>query len=178
MAVEFIATVGTTDYSFDWITQEISIAAGVTEVSAADLKEAIHNAQDEVVGMWRGQIAVNGNPVVLTTSSSTFLNVILQSGWKINSLDIVGTLTVGDGNVVHITDGIDIFGPNVLVNFVNNTSSAGVYVSETGGGLSQVDLDNIADAVWNIAIATWKASIVGGWITKKLLTVTKFLSLK
>ena len=106
------------------------------------------------------------------------MNVILNDGWKINSFAVVGTLTVGDGNVVSLADGIDIFGPNVLVNFVNNTSSAGVYVSETSGSLTQTDLDNISDAVWNMALATWKASIVGGWITKKLLTVSKFLSLK
>lgn len=145
MAVEFIATVGTTDYSFDWITEEISIEAGVTEVTAADLKEAIHNAQDEVVGMYRDQIAVNGNPVVLTTTTSTFLNVILQGGWKINSLAVVGTLTVGEGNVVHVTDGIDIFGPNVLVNFVNNTSSAGVLVTGGGSGLSAAEALQLQD---------------------------------
>lgn len=137
MAVEFVATVGTTDYSFDWITEEITVEAGVTEVSAADLKQAIHDAQDEGgSGMARAQIAVNGNPVVLTTSSSTFLNVILQGGWKINSFAVVGTLTVGDGNVVSLVDGIDIFGPNVFVNMVNNTSSAGVYVSGVGAGMT------------------------------------------
>lgn len=179
MAVEFVATVGTTDYSFDWITEEITIEAGVTIVEAVNLKQAIHDAQDEGgSGITRDQIAVNGNPVVLTGSSSTFLNVILQGGWKINSFSVSGTLTVENGNVVHVTDGIDIFGPNVAVNFVNNTSSAGVYVSQTGGSLTQPDLDNISDAVWNMALVTWKASIVGGWITKKLLTVSKFLSLK
>jgi hypothetical protein len=136
MAVEFVATVGTTDYSFDWVTEEITIEMGVTIVEAVDLKQAIHDAQDEVVGMYRAPIATFGNPVTLTGTSSTFLNVILQDGWKINSFAATGTLTVGGGNVVSLNDGIDIFGPNVFVNFVNNTSSAGVYVTGAGAGLT------------------------------------------
>lgn len=51
MAVEFVATVGLTDYSFDWVAEEITVEAGVTDVSAADLKTAIHNAQDGTEGM-------------------------------------------------------------------------------------------------------------------------------
>jgi len=136
MAVEYVSTVGTTDYSFDWITEEITIENGVTEVSAADLKTAIHDAQDGTQGMYRNPIANSGNPVVLTTTSSTFLNVILLGGWKINSFAVVGTLTVGDGNVVSLADGIDIFGPNVFVNFVNNTSAAGVLVASGTSGLT------------------------------------------
>ena len=136
MAVEYVSTIGTTDYSFDWITEEITIETGVTIVEATDLKDAIHDAQDEVVGVYRNPIAAFGNPVTLTGSSSTFLNVILQSGWKINSFAVTGTLTVENGNVVSLADGIDIFGPNVFVNFVNNVSSAGVYVTSAGSGLT------------------------------------------
>jgi len=178
MAVEFVTTIGTTDYSFDWIAEEITIESGVLEVSAADLKSAIHDAQDGTQGMYRRPIMTTGNPVTLTASAETFLNVILLDGWKINSFSVSGTLTVGDGNTVSLADGIDIFAANPLVNFVNNTSAAGVYVSETGGGLTQVDLDNISDAVWSMAVATWKATTVGGWLSSKLLTVSKFLSLK
>ena len=143
MAVEYVSTVGLTDYSFDWVAEEITIEAGITEVSAADLKQAIHDAQDGTQGMYRAQIAVNGNPVVLTGTTSTFLNVILQGGWKINSFSVSGTLTVGEGNVVHITDGIDIFAANALVNFVNNTSAAGVLVVSGSGVTQQLSLIHI-----------------------------------
>ena len=154
MAVEFVATVGTTDYSFDWITEEITIEAGVTVVEAIDLKQAIHDAQDEGgSGITRDQIAVNGNPVTLTATSSTFLNVILQGGWKINSFGTSGTLTVENGNVVHVTDGIDIFGPNVSVNFVNNTSSAGVLVVGGAGGFTGTDRTQLGDTYDQARIA-------------------------
>lgn len=149
MAVEFVATVGLTDYSFDWVAEEITVEAGVTDVSAADLKTAIHNAQDGTEGMYRNQIAVNGNPVVLTGTTSTFLNVILQGGWKINSFSVSGTLTVGGGNVVSLADGIDIFAANPLVNFVNNTSAAGVLVQGTGSGLDAAQTAQLIE-IWRI----------------------------
>jgi hypothetical protein len=135
MADMLIVTVGTTDYTFDWIAQQIHIESGATEITAADLKQAIHDAQDDEVGMPFDPIADFFNPVTLTGTASTFLNVVLRDQWRIDSLAASGTLTVGDGNVVNANNGIDIFAPNALVNMVNNTSQAGVLVQGTGSGL-------------------------------------------
>ena len=135
MADMLTVTVGTTDYTFDWISQEIHIETGVTEVTAADLKTAIHDAQDDEVAVPFDPIADFFNPVTLTATSSTFLNVVLRDQWRIDSLSSSGTMTVGDGNVVNVNNGIDIFAPNALVNMVNNVSAAGVLVQGTGSGL-------------------------------------------
>lgn len=145
MAVSFTTTIGTTDYGFDWVSKVIEIEAAVTDVSAADLKLAIHDAQDGTEGMSFDQIANFGNPVVLTASSSTFLNVILLSTWKILSLSTSGTLTVGDGNVVSLADGIDIFSDNPLVTYVNNTSAAGVLVESGVSGLTAGEAAQLAE---------------------------------
>ena len=131
MADMLTVTVGTTDYTFDWIAQHIRIEAGVTEVTAADLKTAIGDAQDDVVAMPFPPISTNFNPVTLTGTSSTFLNVVLKDQWRIDSLSGSGTLTVGGGNVVNENNGIDIFVPNALVSMVNNTSAAGVLVGSS-----------------------------------------------
>lgn len=147
MAVSFITTIGTTDYGFDWVNKVIEIEAAVLDISAADLKEAIHDAQDGTEGISFDQIANFGNPVVLTASSSTFLNVILLSTWKILSLSVSGTFTVGDGNAVSLADGIDIFSANVLVTYVNNTSAAGVLVV-SGAGITQGDKDDIENQIF------------------------------
>jgi len=136
MAVSFITTIGTTDYGFDWVNKVIEIEAAVLDIGAADLKDAIHDAQDGTEGMPFDQIANFGNPVVLTPTTSTFLNVILLSTWKILSLSVTGTFTVGEGNVVSLADGIDIFAANVLVTLVNNTSAAGVLVESGISGLT------------------------------------------
>jgi hypothetical protein len=129
MADMLTVTVGTTDYTFDWVSQEIHIENLVDEVTAPDLKDAIHDAQDAVVGMPFDPIADFFNPVELIPgSTSTFLNVVLRDQWRVDSLSVTGTLTIGGGNVVNVNNGIDIFTPNVLVNMVNNTSQAGVLV--------------------------------------------------
>jgi hypothetical protein len=129
MANALTVTVGTTDYTFDWVAQVIHIEDGVDEVTAGDLKDAIHDAQDDTQGVSYEQIADFFNPVTLTTTADTFLNVVLRNQWRIDSMSTSGTLTVGTGNVVNANNGIDIFTPNVLVNMVNNTSQAGVFIS-------------------------------------------------
>ena len=63
MAIAYTATVGTTDYGFDWIAKQIHVEALVTEVSAADLKDAIHDAQDDTQGMSYEPVADFFNPV-------------------------------------------------------------------------------------------------------------------
>lgn len=136
MAIMLTVTVGLTDYSFDWIDQHIHIEAGVTEVSATDLKTAIHDAQDDEVAVPFDPIADFFNPVgLIPGSSSTFLNVVLRDQWRIESDSVSGTLTVGGGNVVNANNGIDIFEVNALVSTVNNVSAAGVLVQGAGSGL-------------------------------------------
>ena len=149
MADMLTVTVGTTDYTFDWIIQEVHIQSGTTEVTAADLKQAIHDAQDDPVAMPFDPIADFFNPVVLTDTASTFLNVVLRDQWRIDSLAASGTLTVGDGNVVNVNNGIDIFAPNALVNMVNNTSQAGVLVQGTGSGLDAAQTAQLIE-IWRI----------------------------
>lgn len=128
MAVSYTATVGLVDFGFDWVDQEIEVEAGITEVTAAEIKSAIREAEADVQGIVWPSIAETFNPVVLTATSSTFLNVILADAWKILTLSTSGSFSVGDGNVVAEIDGIAIFAPNNLVANVNNTSSAGVLV--------------------------------------------------
>lgn len=146
MADMLTVTVGTTDYIFDWITQHIHVEAGVTEVTAADLKTAIHDAQDDPVAMPFPPIADFFNPVTLQPGiSATFLNVVLRDQWRIESLSSSGTLVVGAGNTVNVNNGIDIFVPNPLVSMVNNVSAAGVLVSGGGSGLSAQEATQLAE---------------------------------
>ena len=153
MAVSFTTTIGTTDYGFDWVNKIIEIEAAVAAVSAADLKLAIHDAQDGTEGISFDAIANFGNPVTLTGTTSTFLNVILLSTWKILSLSVSGTFTVGEGNTVHITNGIDIFAPNVNITYVNNTSAAGVLVVGGAGGFTGTDRTQLGDTYDQARIA-------------------------
>lgn len=151
MSIALTVTVGTTDYSFDWANQTIWVESGVTNVIAADLKQAIGDAQDDVIGMVFPPICKNFNPVVLTATSSTFLNVVLEDQWRINSFSANGFLVVGDGNVVNVNNGIDIFEINALVSFINNTSAAGVLVTG-GSGVTPQDIVDIKNSIFDEAM--------------------------
>ena len=58
------------------------------------------------------------------------------------------------------------------------TNSAGLIVNEQQS-LSQGDIDNIADAVWDEPVADHtSAGSFGEWVRNKLLTVSKFIGLQ
>jgi len=145
MSTFYTATVGTTDYGFDFITQNIEIENLITLVTADDLKVAIREAEASVEGIVFNQIATTGNPVSLdpASGSSTALNVILLENWGILSLSTSGAFTMSGGNVVNVTNGVDIFSSNPLVNTTNNTSQAGTRVTSGGSGLTTADLADI-----------------------------------
>lgn len=130
MAVLYTATVGTTDYGFDWEDQEIEVEAGVTSVTATDLKTAIKEAEHSEIGIIFPDIGTFGNPVTLdaTDNVETALNVILLEAWVIQSLSVSGSLTVGGGNVVNQALGGLIFATNNSVQFVNRLSAAATFV--------------------------------------------------
>lgn len=145
MAAQQTVTVGTTDYEFDYTNSLISVENLVAEVTAADLKTATRTAEYTEVGIVFPDIVDTANPVTLTASASTFLVVILLDLWKIDSLSTSGTFTVGEGNVVHITDGSDIFNVNALVAMINNISAAGVLVETGVSGLTAGEAAQLLD---------------------------------
>ncbi len=146
MAATFTTIIGSTIFGFDWVNQYIEIDASTTIVTAADLKLAIHDAQDQPEdGMPNNQIAKFSNPVVLTTTSSTFLVVKLLEQWKILPLATSGALVVQDGNTVNENTGIHIFAYNPLVTKVNNTSAAGVLVESGTSGLTSSESATITE---------------------------------
>jgi hypothetical protein len=161
MANSFTTTVGTTDYTFDWVAQKITIENLVTDISAANLKQAIGDAQDEVIGIPFDPIADFFNPVTLTPTSKTFLNVVLRDQWRIDSFSSSGVLTVGGGNVVNVNNGIDIFSANANVSFINNTSAAGVLVTGGGSGLSAGEQLQLSDVHGGVVREIWLDTSLG-----------------
>jgi hypothetical protein len=121
-------------------------------------------------GLYAEQALEFVNTQVLSgLSYSAIVKLINGYTWEIDGSNIVVSLLGKNNNF------LDTFvaanGVSVLAN-----NSAGLILNQTG--LLPADITAIADGVWDYTLVTWKASIVGGWITKKLLTVTKFLSLK
>jgi hypothetical protein len=91
------------------------------------------------------------------------------------------TITFEDGQYV-----VSCVGANHNLSDVKNLNqvslivgnSAGLVVTSTGGGGGATALE-IRDAVWGAPIsAMTDATTIGGWISKKLLSMIKFISLK
>ena len=99
----------------------------------------------------------------------------MLNGWQIEFQSFPSEVT--DGNYLGLDAGgasqNPIFG-NVVTRSLD--TSAAIIESETV--LSPAEVTAIATEVWGLAIVDWKATTIGGWITKKLLTVPKFLALK
>jgi len=136
-----------------------SLLALLDNVDYMPLDDPIrHNTQVTVAGVTYARFIelINGYSVQFTPNTQ----------WTVE--------LTGSNNNLH-----DVAAGALIQNQVQviTTNAAGLIVNSQQS-LGQADLDNIAAAVWNIALNTWKASVIGGWITKKLLTVAKFLSLK
>lgn len=143
MSVIYTTTVGSIDFGFDWEDQEIEIDSTTVELSAVDLKTAIKMAEGSEIGIVFPGVADFGNPVTLTAAASTFLTVILRDQWRILSMRTSGTFTTGEGNVVNVNNGIDIFAENPQVSGINNISSAGVLVETGVSGLTSSEAANL-----------------------------------
>jgi len=114
----------------------------------------------------------------VTVAGTTYARTLeFINGYSIKFEDTGSQYSVriegSNNNIFDVENGILV--PTGLVTVIP-TNAAGLILNQTG--LLPGDISAIADAVWNYTLTTWKASIVGGWITKKLLTVSKFLSLK
>lgn len=145
MAVEYVATVNGTDYGFDWVDQEIEVEAGVANIVADDLKDAIREAEATAVGMSYDDIMSGaGDPTILDPAQgiATDRSVILLSGWRVLSLSTTGTFTLGGGNIVNIVTGVDVLGQNTQITSINNVSQAGTRVS-IGSGLDTTQDANL-----------------------------------
>jgi hypothetical protein len=167
-------------YSVNWTTKVVTIPlADMTLVSGSNYSlntddvwlELRRLEASPTDGLWTEQVIEYVNTQVLSgITYSAIVKMINGYTWDTDTTDKTISLLGYNSNL------LDTFIPGDGVSVLAN-NSGGLIVNQ-GQSLGQSDLDNIADAVWNIALATWKASIVGGWITKKLLTVSKFLSLK
>ena len=168
--------------SIDWGTKVISVpkadltlvSGTLYELDTAAFRLELKDLEDSDDGMPFPDTHVHNVPV--TVAGVTYARTIeIVNGYSVEfedgqySVRLVGS----NNNIFDVENGILV--PTGLVTVIP-TNAAGLILNQTG--LLPGDISAIADAVWNYTLTTWKASIVGGWITKKLLTVSKFLSLK
>jgi hypothetical protein len=167
-------------YSVNWTTRVVTIPlADMTLVSGSNYSLNTDDVWLELrrlealpaEGLWAEQTIEYVNTQILSgITYSAIVKMINGYTWDTDTTNKTISLLGFNSNL------LDTFIPGSGVSVLAN-NSGGLIINQ-GQSLGQVDLDNISDAVWNMAVVTWKASTVGGWISKKLLTVSKFLSLK
>jgi hypothetical protein len=125
--------------------------------------------------IWMPDWAVRNAPVTVAgTTFSQTIEAIPPFSVTFENLNMSVRLVNSNNNLFDAESGVLINQP--LVNVISQ-NSAGLIINQQQS-LSPGDISAIALAVWNLAVIDWKATTIGGWITKKLLTVSKFLSLK
>jgi hypothetical protein len=167
-------------YSVNWTTRVVTIPlADMTLISGTNYSLNTDDVWLEMrrlealptEGLWVEQSIEYVNTQILSgITYSAIVKMINGFTWDTDTTNKTISLLGFNSNL------LDTFIPGSGVSVLAN-NSGGLIINQ-GQSLGQVDLDNIADAVWNMVIVTWKATTIGGWITKKLLTVSKFIGLK
>ena len=159
------------------ITQsELTFIGGqLYELDTDQFRQDMNALLDDEDHIWMSDYAIRNAPV--TVAGTTFaqtLEVVAPWSIRFENLAYSVRLTNSNNNIFDVEGGILVTQP--LVNVIAQ-NSAGLVINQQQS-LSAGDITAIAAAVWGMALVDWKASVIGSWITKKLLTVSKFLSLK
>jgi len=103
--------------------------------------------------------------------------IFLQNGWKIRPQEASHTLNITSGILIVAGGGDPFVDPlgayTIRINYIQPVEA--ITVNIAGGGASPTD---IATAVWGASTTTTTTGSFGELISKKLLTVGKFLGLK
>lgn len=157
---------------------ELSLVGGALyELDTDAFRLSMNDLLDNEDYIWMTDWSVRNAPV--TVAGTTFAQTIeVVAPWNVTFEDVLTHYTVrlanSNNNIFDSENGILIDQPTVNIIAQN---SAGLVINQQQS-VSPADIAAIALAVWNLVLVDWKATIIGGWITKKLLTVSKFLSLK
>lgn len=136
MAAAYTSTINGYDYDFDYEDQRIDVDASLTTIPVVDVYDAIKEAQANLIGIVYPVIAHAEGLTDLDESIQTYITVILQDNWALNSLKSSGFVIINGGNLVRSDSGL-IVRENPLITYFNQTSQAGVvFTIATGSGLS------------------------------------------
>lgn len=168
--------------SFDGANKLITLSSGTVSLSVRDL-------WSRWVDWWQtsdnskyllAMAQIGGNDIDPVEGTYIPIYNFLLNGWKIRPQEANHTLKVYDG-ILLVDGGGDPF--------VNTTGSYVVRINyqqpvqaisfDTGGGGGSLSKADVTDAVFNADISGFTGTnTFGAWISKKALTVAKYLGLK
>ncbi|MEM7505537.1 MAG: hypothetical protein AAF415_02235 [Pseudomonadota bacterium] len=124
-------------FTWNFEGEVVSVGPSIDRVLADTWQRAARDAEASAPGIAFPKIIdAEGRTILEQGITETDLTVTFLRGWLILTEKIAGTFSVGGGNVVSETYGVDIFALNPLVTTQNNTSSSGTRVSTGGSSLT------------------------------------------
>lgn len=164
--------------TFDGVARIASFGAGTTDIALPDLYSAwkrwiVESDNSKYLPMFR---VVGGDPITSDVSLGT--TYFLLNGWKIRPYEGDHRLTVA-GNLY--TDDLSSPFTKTLGNYnvvITMRVSALNEVTEVATSGNTYSLNQIRDAIWQAPVTGQQdPTTMGGWITKKLLTLKQFVGL-
>lgn len=163
--------------SIDWDNKQILVNSPQTDVLIQDLIDYIRTQEACCYGITVPQIASASGKESLGGSVSVGITLELLDDWQLKFYEDDYVATISGGNLVGGISGDPVaYTAGVQVVIIQSAASTMVV---TGSGITEDDIDDIADAVWDEAISGHTSSgSFGEWVQKKLLTVAKFIGLQ
>lgn len=123
-----------------------------TSVTCQELINEIRPAEDSWVGISYPKVADAAGKAALGVGKETGITLFLYDPWQIQFSAGVGVAYVTDGNVVTELGGSPIMptGSDDTIVVVGAVAST---IVTAGSGVTEVDIEDIADAVWDEASA-------------------------
>lgn len=171
--------------SFDGATKTITLSLGTTELDVQDLwsrwVDWVLTPGDNSKYLF-AMDTVGGQDIDTSAGTSIPIYVFLKNSWKIKPQEANHTLTVS-GGILLVDGGGDPFTNTtgtyrVNVRYSQPVQAITVSTGGGGGGGGGASASQIADAVWDEALADHSTAGTYGAKVKKLLELAQFLALK
>jgi hypothetical protein len=164
--------------TFNRVAKNIIVGAGDLILGIQELYDKVRDFEHEPANLDMAQIISAGGKEPLGGSVTVGITATLLDGWQVLFTTTSQDTRLGGGNIV----ALDEFGadqsPLANTNIVTIAASSSATIVQTGSGVLPGDITDIADAVWDEAIADHTSTTAFGGFVQKLLTLAKFLGLK
>lgn len=164
--------------TFDRVLKNIIVGAGDELLGIQELYDKVRDFEDEPANLDLAQIISAGGKESLGGAITVGITATLLDGWQVLFTTTSQDTRLDGGNIVALDEAGDSQSPLANTDIVTIAASSSATIVQTGSGVLPSDIDDIADAVWDEAIADHTSTTAFGGFVQKLLTLAKFLGLK
>lgn len=165
----------------DYFNSRILVTSPTTDVDAQTLHDFVEDAMASPEGLLYGDIIAPEGKIEDPSNPGVFSQIILifNSPWQIQFWAGSGYTRIFGGKIVGGLADQPMKATGTADDITVLESPVDGLTVVSGSGVTQQDKDDITAGVWAEPVSgNQLAGSMGEWMTKKLLSVTKFLGLK